>query len=99
MGSAGLKERNRPNRSWRKVIHEELTEINKTLTKVKQLSTNRVRWQCLIDALVPIVNIVRVSKLKYHRESFTIHRYKNYNLICLELSSRHDCKLAYSMKK
>ena len=45
------RKRGRPKRSWRRSMYEEIKGINKTWGEIKQLSVNRVRWRCLVDAL------------------------------------------------
>jgi len=45
--------RARPKQMWRRSIHNEALEEEKSRGEVKKLARNRIRWRRFVDALCP----------------------------------------------
>jgi hypothetical protein len=47
----GRHKRGRPERTWRRMVEEEIGKVGKTWKEVGALAQNRIQWRCFVEAL------------------------------------------------
>jgi hypothetical protein len=50
----GKRRRGRPRHTWRRTVHSEAIEKDKSLSEVKRMAGKRTRWRCFVDAVCPL---------------------------------------------